>query len=53
MPIAYTSPHLSLQNRLNSLRVPTLILFRNGEAAQTFVGVQPKEVLIEEINKHI
>jgi len=35
------------------MSIPTLILFRDGEAAQTFVGVQPKEVLIEEINKHI
>jgi len=35
------------------MSIPTIIIFRNGEVAQTFVGVQPKEVLIEEINKHI
>jgi thioredoxin 1 len=35
------------------MSIPTLIIFRNGEPAETMVGMQPKEGLIEAIEKHI
>ncbi len=31
--------------------VPTVMFFKDGQAVQTFVGVQPREVLVEAANK--
>ena len=31
------------------MSIPTLIIFKNGEAKETFVGVQPKEILSEKL----
>ena len=36
-----------LAARYGVMSIPTAILFRNGEAAATLVGVQPKEALEE------
>lgn len=36
---------LALAQQYNIMSVPTLIVFKNGEIAQQFVGVQPKQVL--------
>lgn len=36
-----------LASRYGVMSIPTAILFRNGEAAATLVGVQPKEKLEE------
>lgn len=33
--------------------IPTLILFKNGEAIHRFIGVQPKEEIMEVINSII
>lgn len=30
--------------------IPTLILFKNGKIIQRFIGVQPKEIIVEVIN---
>ena len=35
--------------RYNVLSIPTLILFRNGEAAHTIIGALPKKRLVQEI----
>lgn len=35
------------------MSIPTLIVFRNGEPAERFVGVQDKEILAEAISKHL
>ncbi|WP_409297328.1 thioredoxin [Peribacillus sp. SCS-26] len=34
------------------MSIPTLILFKNGEAVDKVVGFQPKEALADLINKH-
>ncbi|PLT30214.1 thioredoxin [Peribacillus deserti] len=34
------------------MSIPTLILFKDGEAVDKVVGFQPKEALAELINKH-
>ena len=36
-----------LAGRYGVMSIPTAILFKNGEAAETLVGVQPKEALEE------
>ena len=36
-----------LAGRYGVMSIPTAILFQNGEAAQTLVGLQPKEALEE------
>ncbi|HET7656873.1 MAG TPA: thioredoxin [Bacillales bacterium] len=34
------------------MSIPTLIFFKNGEIVDKVVGYQPKEALVEVINKH-
>lgn len=34
------------------MSIPTLIVFKNGEAVDKVVGFKPKEALAEVINKH-
>lgn len=31
--------------------IPSLILFKSGEVVEKIVGVQPKEIIVKEINK--
>ncbi len=33
------------------MSIPTLILFKNGEVVEQLVGVQPKEKLVEKLQK--
>ena len=33
--------------------IPTLILFKNGEASETAIGAQPKSQLAELIDRHV
>lgn len=35
------------------MSIPTLILFKDGEAVDQIVGFQPKELLEERINAHV
>ena len=39
--------------KYNVRGIPSLILFKGGEAVETIVGVQPKEAIAEVISKHI
>lgn len=41
---------LAMQNRVQS--VPTLIMFKNGEAVWRAVGVQQAELLVQKIKDH-
>jgi thioredoxin 1 len=34
------------------MSIPTLMLFKDGEVVDQVVGFQPKEALVELINKH-
>ncbi|MGP4080615.1 MULTISPECIES: thioredoxin [Bacillaceae] len=34
------------------MSIPTLMLFKNGEVVDQVVGFQPKEALVDLINKH-
>ncbi|MFZ3576367.1 thioredoxin [Virgibacillus sp. DJP39] len=34
------------------MSIPTLLLFKNGEVVDQVIGFQPKEALVELINKH-
>ena len=33
--------------------IPTLLIFKNGEAVDRIVGVIPKEQIIDELNQHM
>ncbi|OLO27819.1 thioredoxin [Alkalihalophilus pseudofirmus] len=35
------------------MSIPTLMVFKNGEKVDQVVGFQPKEALVELINKHL
>ncbi len=38
--------------KFNILSIPTLLVFKNGQVVEQFVGVQSKEKLLEVLNKH-
>lgn len=40
-----------IASRYGIMSIPTLIAFKNGEIAGTAVGFQPKEALMETVNK--
>jgi thioredoxin 1 len=35
------------------MSIPTLLVFKNGEAVDQVVGYQPKEVLVQLLQKHL
>jgi thioredoxin 1 len=45
------NPRSASQNRVQN--IPTLIIFKDGEPVQRFVGVQQKETLLAAIRSHI
>ena len=40
-----------LAMRYSVMSIPTVILFKDGAEANRFIGVQPKEIYVEELNK--
>lgn len=45
------NPSVSQRYRISS--IPTVMVFKNGETADTIVGFRPKQVISELIEKHI
>ena len=45
------SPDLAAQ--FNVMSIPTLIVFKNGQPVDQFVGAMPKDKLLAKINPHI
>ncbi len=43
----------STAERFNVQSIPTLILFKNGQAVETMVGAMSKSMLIERLNPHL
>ncbi len=35
------------------MSIPTLMIFKDGEAVETMVGVQQKDVLVEKLNSYL
>lgn len=35
------------------MSIPTLLIFKNGQAVDKIIGFQPKEALLNTINKHL
>jgi len=44
---------MDLATQYGVMSLPTILIFRNGEAVKTMNGLQWKEGLIEEINKYL
>jgi len=44
---------VGVAGRFGIQAIPTLILFKDGKEVQRFIGVQPKETLIDAINSEI
>ncbi len=42
-----------LAERFEILGIPTLLLFKGGARVESFVGVAPREALVEKIDLHI
>ncbi len=47
-----TEQAMDVTKQLGIMSIPTLIIFRNGEPAERFTGVQEKETLSEALAKH-
>ena len=45
--------HGALSARFSIRGIPTLLLFKNGELAETMVGLAPKEDIAKLIDKHL
>lgn len=45
------NPQVSMRYGIRA--IPTLILFKNGEIADTRIGVQPKEALRQMLSSHV
>ncbi len=43
----------ALAMRFHVMSIPTLILFKNGEAAETMVGAAPKSDILKRIEPHL
>ena len=43
----------SVTSRYNIRGIPTLLLFKNGEIAQQWVGAQSKDAIVEILEKHL
>lgn len=39
--------------RFGVMSIPTLMVFKDGEVVEKLVGFQPKEQLLDAVNKHI
>ncbi len=48
-----TEEAIRIAQEYNIMSIPTLMIFRNGKAVETFVGVQTGDFLAHAINKHI
>jgi thioredoxin 1 len=42
-----------LAGRFNIMSIPTMLIFKGGEAVDTVVGAVPKEQILKKINPHI
>lgn len=42
-----------LAQRFGVMSIPTLVLFKNGDAVEQAIGVQPKDAIEEMIKKHV
>lgn len=45
--------HQELAMQFQVMSIPTLILFKDGQAVQTLVGAQSKDALMQELQKHL
>lgn len=48
-----TDQAIEVARQYGVMSIPTLIVFKNGEPAERFTGVQEREVLTEAITKHL
>jgi thioredoxin 1 len=46
-----SNPHLAMQ--FGVMSIPTLILFKNGQAVERLVGAMPKRTLLARITPHL
>jgi thioredoxin 1 len=47
-----TESAMEVAQKFGIMSIPTLIIFRNGEPAERFTGVQEKEAIMESLAKH-
>lgn len=45
--------NLDVTRRFEVMSIPTLVLFKNGEAVQRLIGAKPKGQLLQEISAHL
>ena len=45
--------NLDITRRFEVMSIPTLVLFKDGEAVQRLIGAKPKGQLLQEISAHL
>ena len=45
--------NLDITRRFEVMSIPTLVLFKDGEAVQRLIGAKPKGLLLQEISAHL
>lgn len=48
-----TENAMEVAKQFGIMSIPTIIIFKDGNPAERFTGVQDKETLVESLNKHI
>ena len=48
-----TDQAIEIARQYGVMSIPTLIVFKNGQPAERFTGVQEKETLTDALNKHV
>lgn len=43
--------HQKAANKFGVQSIPTLLIFKNGQLAERIIGAQPKEILVEAVNR--
>ena len=45
--------HAQIAARFGIMNIPTVIIFKNGETAETLVGALPKQDLVDKLEAHL
>lgn len=48
-----TENAMDVAKQFGIMSIPTIIIFKNGNPAERFTGVQDKETLVESLSKHL
>jgi thioredoxin 1 len=48
-----TEEAMNVAQKYNIMSIPTLLVFKDGQIAESFIGVQSKDILVKTLKKYI